>query len=182
MMPSRLKQPDAVPWPDGEPLDLPWGDYLDTLYSGVCLGWTPQGEMRYGRAVPFVPSFMFPFGGVLIRDDVRERLASAGLGGWAVRAVSLERAVRIDWQRWRQLKAPRGGEPIAYITARKDAPIERSRVGRLWQLIPECTMEPGEGIDFFGPRECVIFCSPRAAEWLTANYRGEVSLREGQWR
>jgi hypothetical protein len=102
----------------------PWGDYGDVLRHGlveVLEGEVDQTTIVISRTGPFVPPIMFPFGHIIVTDDLRQKLERANFTGLKFLPVEYGKVVRNDWHTW-NTSAPDpefypDGEPEDYIEA-----------------------------------------------------------------
>lgn len=119
----------------------PWGDYGSILVHGMTshLGRDAKGRVQLERTGPWIPALSKGLGVLIATDRLREELRRSGMRGMRFRPVTKARIVKLAWERWDPSAAepqfyPRGGEPEAYILARKHDAALADQLGDLWEI------------------------------------------------
>ena len=165
--------------------DAPWGDFGRILRHGMSAHLEREGgeggAIRLERAGPYVPPITLPgIRDLIVTDEVKRSMESAGFRGVAVLRVTLERIVDLPCHEW-DWKAPNpeffpdDGEPETYILGREHSTELAEQMGPLWEVV--ATEGDWVSHDLFreGRR---LGASPRAVRWFKECWPEWIEFRE----
>ena len=187
--------------------DSPWGDYGRILYHGMTchLPRTNDGRLQLERTAPFVPPISFPgISHLVVTNECKRKLETAGLAGFGFQTVSKARIVDCPWHNWglnseEPLEYPETGEPKDYILRREHSPVLATSIGELWEIVlteaaeserrPQnnyrwddeiyLVLDSWSGADIFlASGVGYIYVSERAQKWFMENYSENVRFRD----
>jgi hypothetical protein len=128
---------------------MPWGDYGDTLLSGMSSHLDRgNGLLQLERTGPFVPPITKSgidargHGQLVVTDTYRSLLETTKFSGLSFLPVIKKRIVHLEWQTWDQTarkpaEYPETYEPEDYILARRHDQALADQMGALWELCLE---------------------------------------------
>jgi hypothetical protein len=142
-----------------------WGDYFDMLVHGMAR--RVGARLALSRTGPFTPPMWLPFGGLLVRGDLRREMSSSGLVGISFRLARKALIVKSDWHRWdRSATQPRryppGGGPESYVL---DQPHSQGAAVSMGPVYEVCLRVSAE-----------VFRAPRGP------HATRIKLVESSWR
>lgn len=119
----------------------PWGALGNALGHGYSEGLPDKDQpLRIRRAGPYVPMFTLPTSALIVTDEGRRVLESAGLrGGFRFREVQAIHVAELNWGAWdRESRVPPElppmGRPTSYFDERPNSPAAAAEMGPLWEV------------------------------------------------
>lgn len=184
-----------------EPLH-PWGDYGDTLVSGMAE--RINDELQLKRTGPYIPPISLPgIGEVVVTDSFRRSLEESGLRGLVFEPVKKHHIARSEWHTWNTSndeppEFPESGEPEDYVLAKPHSPEAADEMGDLWAIILDkgaqvfrerpnaqsnryilLRTRSWQGQDIFGSKDVgFIYATDRAKLWLETHAPNQLAFEE----